>query len=146
MGNDDNSPLSYGSTGGGQAAPLWARFMRYALRNTKPTRFKEPHVTYASIDRKTGLLTNPLDKNAETEMFVPGQEPKDFQPMPKASLKPHSKPSIQPNAQRSPLPAPKPHGKPHPVKAKHFQKPRPFVDETLKDPQSQGDFAPAPSP
>jgi penicillin-binding protein 1A len=140
MGNDDNSPLTYGSTGGGQAAPLWARFMRYALKDTKPTRFHEPHMTYASIDRKTGLLSNPLDKNSETESFIPGQEPKAFAPMPADSPKPHSK------ASPTTVKVPKPAVKAHRAKAKSFQKPRPFVDETLKDPNAGGDFAPAPSP
>jgi 1A family penicillin-binding protein len=53
MGNDDNSKLNYSSTGGTLCAPLWSRFMRYALRNTKATGFPTP-----------GRLKGQLSENA----------------------------------------------------------------------------------
>jgi penicillin-binding protein 1A len=82
MGNDDNSRLTYGSTGGGICAPLWAHFMRYALRNTKPHAFKEPsNTTSATINRHTGMLTNPLDREGITETFQRGHEPRSFEPV-----------------------------------------------------------------
>ena len=68
--------LAYSSTGGTICAPLWAQFMRYALRNTKPHAFKEPsNVTTATINRRTGMLTNPLDREGITETFQRGHEP-----------------------------------------------------------------------
>ncbi|MEB3328367.1 MAG: penicillin-binding protein 1A [Candidatus Sericytochromatia bacterium] len=42
MGNDDNSKLNYGSTGGTICAPLWREFMTYAHRNVKPKAFPAP--------------------------------------------------------------------------------------------------------
>ncbi|NEO39682.1 MAG: penicillin-binding protein 1A [Moorea sp. SIOASIH] len=48
IGRDNNRPLGRGVTGGGYAAPIWRRFMAYALRNEpvryfpRPTKFKRP--------------------------------------------------------------------------------------------------------
>ncbi|MDB5101298.1 MAG: penicillin-binding protein [Cyanobacteria bacterium RYN_339] len=96
MGNDNNSRLAYSSTGGTVVAPLWAQFMRYALRNTKPHAFKEPgNVTTATINRHTGQLTNPLDREGVTETFQRGHEPKSFEPVEVAPRRREPKPTAE---------------------------------------------------
>jgi len=42
VGNDDNSTMSGGTTGGEVCAPLWARFMEHALRSASPSAFVPP--------------------------------------------------------------------------------------------------------
>ncbi|MBM3269530.1 MAG: PBP1A family penicillin-binding protein [Candidatus Sericytochromatia bacterium] len=42
LGNDDNSKMSGGTTGGEVCAPLWARFMRIALEDATPSAFVKP--------------------------------------------------------------------------------------------------------
>ncbi|MEB3225305.1 MAG: penicillin-binding protein 1A [Synechococcus sp.] len=39
IGNDDYSPMGTGTTGGGDAAPIWKAFMQEALKNEKPQYF-----------------------------------------------------------------------------------------------------------
>jgi 1A family penicillin-binding protein len=56
MGNDDNSRLWYGSTGGAICAPLWSRFMRYAHHNLKPKGFAQPNYNEAYMGRRPGRL------------------------------------------------------------------------------------------
>jgi membrane carboxypeptidase/penicillin-binding protein len=100
MGNDDNARLAYSSTGGTICAPLWAQFMRYALRNTKPHAFKEPgNITTATINRRTGQLTNPLDREGITETFQRGHEPRTFEPVDVVAPRKHEpKPVAEPIA------------------------------------------------
>ncbi|HEY9724008.1 MAG TPA: penicillin-binding protein 1A [Oscillatoriaceae cyanobacterium] len=119
MGNDNNSQLSYSSTGGAVCAPLWAEFMNYALRNKPATDFPAPTgYTEATINRHTGKLTNPMDKDAITEKFMPGGAPTDFQPM--DTPQPTSAPATKKAA-----PA-----RPHRPK----KTPIPVTDETLLEP------------
>ncbi|MEB3197630.1 MAG: penicillin-binding protein 1A [Candidatus Sericytochromatia bacterium] len=57
MGNDDNSKLNYGSTGGTVCAPLWREFMTYAHRDIKPHDFPAPSkVKEARANKRTGKL------------------------------------------------------------------------------------------
>lgn len=42
VGNDDNSQMRGGTTGGGICAPIWNKVMRVALKDTKPTPFTRP--------------------------------------------------------------------------------------------------------
>jgi penicillin-binding protein 1A len=64
MGNDDNSKLNYGSTGGTLCAPLWREFMTYAHRETKardfigPARFKERFADRMTL-RRVVFFTRP---------------------------------------------------------------------------------------
>ncbi len=82
MGNDNNSRLNYSSTGGTMCAPLWREFMLYAHRDLKPRDFAAPsRYTEVTINKRTGQLTNPLDRDAVTEMFTQGREPADFSPV-----------------------------------------------------------------
>ena len=141
MGNDDNSRLGYGATGGEVCAPLWAQFMREALKDTKASAFpKLKNITEATINRRTGKLTNPLDKEAVTEIFPAGQEPTEFQfneapselelmtPKPAAPA-----PAVFEAAPPVPAPAKaKPKPKPQPPKRKPVE--ILTTDETLLEP------------
>jgi 1A family penicillin-binding protein len=49
VGNDDNSRMSGGTTGGGICAPVWNKIMRVALKETKPTPFAPPEMPAAPI-------------------------------------------------------------------------------------------------
>ena len=42
IGRDDNKQLASGATGGVVVAPIWADFMRQALRNVPSQNFKSP--------------------------------------------------------------------------------------------------------
>lgn len=42
IGNDDNSQMKGGTTGGGICAPMWNQLMRVALKDTKPSAFTPP--------------------------------------------------------------------------------------------------------
>ena len=94
MGNDDNSRLNYSSTGGTMCAPVWREFMLYAHRNLKPRDFPAPsRYTEVTINKRTGQLTNPLDRDAVTEMFTPGREPAEFSPVERTPERPAEAPA-----------------------------------------------------
>lgn len=44
VGNDDNSQMRGGTTGGGICAPIWNKVMRVALKDTKPSSFTPPDI------------------------------------------------------------------------------------------------------
>ena len=79
VGNDDNSPLGAGQTGGRLAGPVWANFMRQALRNLPASDFVRPHgLEEALICPETGLLQNPLCVVAPVqELFLAGTAPQE---------------------------------------------------------------------
>lgn len=72
MGNDDNSKLNYGSTGGTLCAPLWREFMTYAHRGIKardfiaPGKYKERYA-----NRKTGQLLREGEVEDPSETLLP---------------------------------------------------------------------------
>ena len=67
VGNDDNSQMRGGTTGGGICAPIWNQVMRVALKDTKPTPFTAPDLPAppeaapASGSLGIQLLTVPQD-------------------------------------------------------------------------------------
>jgi len=67
VGNDDNSQMRGGTTGGGICAPIWNKVMRVALKDTKPTPFSPPVIPEppptepASGSEGVPLLSVPLD-------------------------------------------------------------------------------------
>jgi 1A family penicillin-binding protein len=79
VGNDDNSPLGTGQTGGRLAGPVWANFMRQALQNLPAGEFVRPHgLEEALICPETGLLHNPLCAVTPVqEMFLAGTAPRE---------------------------------------------------------------------
>ncbi|MNK65883.1 Penicillin-binding protein 2D [compost metagenome] len=67
VGNDDNSQMRGGTTGGGICAPIWNKVMRVALKDTKPTTFTPPELPEAPSTKPATdsegvpLLTVPVD-------------------------------------------------------------------------------------
>ena len=71
-----DQPRSVGSheTAGRLAAPLWAEFMRRALRGASPETLPIPEgVMSARVNYRTGLPTDPGDSEGITEFFLRGE-------------------------------------------------------------------------
>jgi 1A family penicillin-binding protein len=147
MGNDDNSRLWYGSTGGAICAPLWSRFMRYAHQGVKPKGFAAANYTEAYVSRRTGLRAHPADREARRERFVPGHEPRDFdgssrKPPKKATAPATPEPIEMDELDAVPPPAPaarpvataKPKPQPKPARTKPPKLESIVTDETLMEP------------
>lgn len=79
VGNDDNSSLGAGQTGGRLAGPVWANFMRQALRDVPQNDFARPYgLEEALICPETGLLHNPLCAVTPVqELFLAGTAPRE---------------------------------------------------------------------
>jgi len=83
VGYDDNRELGHHQTGGKAAAPIWAAFMREALKDVPNSQFQQPGaVTARMIDKRTGLLANQWCRDNISEMFVAGMEPNEYCPPP----------------------------------------------------------------
>ncbi|MDH5639423.1 MAG: penicillin-binding transpeptidase domain-containing protein, partial [Nitrospinota bacterium] len=79
VGFDDNRALSSRQTGGRAAGPIWAAFMKEALKGMPSHDFPPPKAVVAHlIDRETGLLANKWCRDSVTEVFVAGMEPNEF--------------------------------------------------------------------
>jgi penicillin-binding protein 1A len=94
-----DQPRSLGSheTAGRLAAPVWADFMRRALRGVSPERATIPEgVLSLTVNYRTGLATDATDPEGITEFFVRGETPG-------AETKPSRTPA--PNGTSSPVPA-----------------------------------------
>jgi penicillin-binding protein 1A len=75
-GFDRPTNMGNGETGGRIAAPIFASFMREALRDTPPTPFRIPAgVRLVRVDRMTGLLPGPETTDTILEAFRPDTEP-----------------------------------------------------------------------
>ncbi len=78
MGYDQPKPMGHGSTGGGLAAPIFKEFMSVALKDNPPTEFPVPAgMKLISVDRKTGMRSNPGAPGSIVEAFKPGTGPAD---------------------------------------------------------------------
>ncbi|MGB2783257.1 MAG: penicillin-binding protein 1A [Atribacterota bacterium] len=76
IGNDDRKPLGNKMTGGVVAAPIWAKFMKNALKNNEKKNFLQPdNIIKISICKESGLL--PTDSCSEIlkVTFIKGTEP-----------------------------------------------------------------------
>jgi penicillin-binding protein 2D len=75
--NDDNTSLRRGSTGGNTAGPIWANFMREALKDMPVTDFQQPaNVIRVALCPETNLLANPAcTLDPRMEYFITGTEP-----------------------------------------------------------------------
>jgi penicillin-binding protein 1B len=74
VGLDDNQPV--GLTGTQAALPIWTAFMSRALSGRPNVTFEAPEgITFAEIDRDTGMLALPTCPRAFTEAFIQGTEP-----------------------------------------------------------------------
>ena len=76
VGLDDNQPL--GLSGTQAALPIWTSFMMRALAGLDSPTFQTPEgITFADIDRDTGLLAGPTCPRVFSEAFIQGTEPRE---------------------------------------------------------------------
>ena len=80
VGFDRNSiSLGRGQAGGVVAAPIWAKFMRDALRDVSPSWYTRPDGVYrVNICRQSGLLPTKDCSNTITELFLEGTLPTEY--------------------------------------------------------------------
>ena len=75
-GFDDNKTLGWGETGTKAALPIWREYMKKALRKFPESDFSVPAgIVHVSIDKDTGRLSAPGERNSIRESFVDGTEP-----------------------------------------------------------------------
>jgi penicillin-binding protein 1A len=75
IGYDQPHTLGRGETGGRVAAPIFADFMKDALKDKPPTPFRvPPGIQLVRVNAKTGIPAAPGDKGV-LEAFKPGTEP-----------------------------------------------------------------------
>jgi penicillin-binding protein 1A len=78
LGYDRPIPMGKGATGGGLAAPVFKEFMAEALGDSKPVAFKMPEgMKRITVNRKSGMRTEPGSPGAIAEAFKPGTGPAD---------------------------------------------------------------------
>ena len=78
MGYDQPRPMGRGATGSGLAAPIFKEFMSVALKDNPPGEFTVPAgMKLISVDRKTGMRTEPRAPGSIVEAFKPGTGPAD---------------------------------------------------------------------
>jgi penicillin-binding protein 1A len=78
VGFDTKRTLGDRETGAGAALPIWRRFMERALEDAPAVEFETPPgISYALIDRETGLRASPAAgcQDLLREAFVAGSEP-----------------------------------------------------------------------
>jgi len=76
IGYDNPKPMGRGNTGGGIAAPIFADFMKMALKDEPATPFRVPAgIQLIPIDPKTGKRKPYGPENVILEAFKPGEEP-----------------------------------------------------------------------
>ncbi len=82
VGNDDNTSLGKGASGGGTAAPVWLDYMLFAHRKLPALDFEKPAIGIvdANIDPRNGLLASDDHKPRRKESFLAGTAPTDFAP------------------------------------------------------------------
>ncbi len=78
VGFDQKKTIFQGATGGVVACPIWAEFMKKALKDLPEEEFIPPDsVITRMVCRETGLLANPRCPNPKEEYFILGREPKE---------------------------------------------------------------------
>jgi len=80
VGFDRNSiSLGRGQSGGVVAAPIWAKFMRDALKDRSSTWYTRPDGVYSvKICKESGLLPTKYCNDTITELFVKGTLPTEY--------------------------------------------------------------------
>ncbi|HEY9855199.1 MAG TPA: penicillin-binding transpeptidase domain-containing protein, partial [Stenomitos sp.] len=69
VGNDDNSKMVGGTTGGGVCAPLWGKLMSFALNSASPSAFPLPKEATVPKAPKAGQASR---STGVTDFYVPG--------------------------------------------------------------------------
>jgi penicillin-binding protein 1A len=78
VGYDTPRPMGRTATGGHVSAPIFANFMKMALKDKKPVPFRQPPgIKMVRVNSKTGLRASPGDKDAIWEAYKPFEEPDD---------------------------------------------------------------------
>jgi len=78
IGYDTPRPMGRAATGGQISAPIFANFMKMALKDRKAVPFRQPAgIKMVRINPKTGLRAGPSDKDAIWEAYKPFEEPDD---------------------------------------------------------------------
>jgi penicillin-binding protein 1A len=78
VGYDTPRPMGKGMTGGHVAAPIFAHFMKAALADKHAVPFRiPPGIRLARVSLRTGLRTQPGEKDTVEEAFKPTEEPDD---------------------------------------------------------------------
>jgi penicillin-binding protein 1A len=76
VGYDNPQPMGHGETGGELAAPVFAEFMKQALKDKPAIPFRTPpDIRRVVVNKRTGQRTDPSDPEAIDEYFKPGTEP-----------------------------------------------------------------------
>ncbi|HEC92156.1 MAG TPA: PBP1A family penicillin-binding protein, partial [Candidatus Atribacteria bacterium] len=76
IGNDDRKPLGNKMTGGVVAAPIWAKFMKEALKNKEKKEFMQPDkIVKISVCKQSGLLPTDSCPEILSVAFIKGTEP-----------------------------------------------------------------------
>jgi penicillin-binding protein 1A len=79
IGNDDQKTLGNKMTGGVAAAPVWAKFMKNALKNTDKKDFLQPDkIIKISVCKESGLLATDSCPKTLTGAFIKGTEPTSY--------------------------------------------------------------------
>ncbi|MFZ4805645.1 MAG: penicillin-binding protein 1A [Hyphomicrobiaceae bacterium] len=78
IGYDTPRPMGRSATGGQISAPIFANFMKMALKDKKAVPFRQPAgIKMVRVNPKTGLRAGPGDKDAIWEAYKPFEEPDD---------------------------------------------------------------------
>ncbi len=78
VGYDNPRPMGHGETGGKIAAPIFADFMRQALKDKSPVPFRVPRgIQFIPIDMSTGKRAPLGEEGVILEAFKPGEGPAD---------------------------------------------------------------------
>lgn len=78
IGYDIPRAMGKGQTGGQVAAPVFGNFVKLALAGKPAVPFRvPPGIKLVRVSLKTGLRTQPTDKESIVEAFKPGEEPDD---------------------------------------------------------------------
>ncbi len=76
VGQDDNTVLGWGETGGRAALPIWGEFMTVALAPYPRRDFEVPeNIEFQRIDRVSGLLADSNTRDAYFQPFLQGTAP-----------------------------------------------------------------------
>lgn len=83
VGKDSHDPLGYNETGSRAAIPIWLQYMKEVLKGKPIRNFPiSDEVSFRKIDPATGKIANFFDPNAEFEVFLDANLPKDQTPIP----------------------------------------------------------------
>jgi len=79
VGYDMKKTIGKNETGAKAAGPIWARFMKEALKSQPIKKFEMPrNIVEVDIEASTGLLAGPSCGKTVTEYFLKGTEPKRY--------------------------------------------------------------------